>query len=189
MAKQALMDKMQKDYEKIALYYHTQEGELNDEEQKMLERWRSAYEILRKYPVKHVAIRKLMAAYDGLSESQAYVDVSNCIKYWNRNDKTKREMLDDFFIETIVVEITDNSTTRHKNLETLRRYLENVPDQEIDPMHSEKNAVYISFNINEKHIHISQHNLQKLSVDRAKKILESVPHEIIEDVNYETLND
>jgi hypothetical protein len=190
MAKQALMDKAFEDFEKISQFYRTGKGDLTDEQKEILQRWRSAYGILRDYPIQTAAVRKLKALYK-ISESQAYCDVTNAMKFWNRNAKVNREFLEDWVVNRLLHEVTTSKdeSVRAKNLATLQRYLEKMPDGSIDPVHSEKNPVYISFNINEKHIHISEHNVQKLSVDHAKKLLESVPHEIIEEADFETLND
>ena len=191
MPKPSLIQVANEQYEKISEYYLTgREDMLNSEQIAILDRWKSAYGILKDNPIKHVAIAKLRALYP-ISETQAAADVNNAMKFWSKNNKIDRDFLDAWFINKLLQEITDDDKDEHakaKNLATLQKYLQTMPAQEIDPRHIEKNNVNICFNIANQNIIINEKELHKLPQGDVTRLLDSLSHEIT-DVEAEEIMD
>jgi hypothetical protein len=140
------------DFTAISEYYSTGESvALTEKQQEILERLRTAHAILRKYPRKSVAILKLQARYPDLSREQAFVDVRNACRLWNKYDPIDRDFLEGWFLDWLMKEIANpasSDTARAKNMSTLQKYLALHPPVQIDPRLMESNQIFIQFNVN-----------------------------------------
>lgn len=186
MSKQSLVDKAQNDFEAISLYVLSGENAtLNTEQAEMLDRWISAYAILRQHPQKYIATKKLMLKYKDirLSKSQAELDVNNALKFFNKNNKVERDFLEGWFIDTLTYEISNsgNDIAKAKNLATLQKYLSNTPPIPIDPKLMEKHNINIQINVSGNVINFPEEDLRKLPLHIRERLLNSLPHEITEE--------
>ncbi len=188
MAKNAIDTIIDKNYEEISYFYAKGESDkLTPSQQQILERWRSADEILGKFPLKNVAARKLKARYPEISERQAYIDIDNACKFWNLHKPVDRDFLNRWFIDKLLSEIANKYATqasRAKNLATFGRYLENMPNQNIDPHHFEKNEVYIQININNQTVNLSEKDIMCFPKNVRENIIKTLyeNNEITEEV-------
>jgi hypothetical protein len=161
--KNAIEKVIDTNYEEISSFFAKGESDkLTPSQQHILERWRSVDEILRKFPRKSIAARKLKARYPNITERQALLDIDNACKFWNLHNYVDREFLNRWFIDRLLSEIANKYATqasRSKNLATLGRYIEAMPESSIDPHNFEKNDVYIQLNINSQTINLSEKDL------------------------------
>ena len=75
------------DFEAISEYYTTGSSTaLTEQQQRILERLRTAHAVMRKYPRKSVAALKLQARFPEISREQAYCDIRNACRLWNKYD-------------------------------------------------------------------------------------------------------
>ena len=181
MSKQSIDELATNDFEAISLYYQSGNNEALSQAQKdILDRWQSAYSILRQYPAKHVACRKLMLAYRGLSRAQAMNDVNNSMKFFNKYNKVDREFTEIWFLNTLMEAIADKNADEYakaKNLATLQKYLAQLPPVNIDPKLLEKNTVIIQVNNN---IAFTESDILKLPTNMRQRLLDSVSDNITE---------
>lgn len=190
MPKPSLMKIADEQYDKISEYFLTgREDQLNEEQRVILKRWKSAYDILWDNPTKRLAIAKLRQLYT-ISETQAAADVSNAMKFWSKNHSRDRDFLDNWFREKLVEEIIkgEDEYVKSKNFATLQKYLREMPAQEIDPRHIEKNTINICFKIANQNFTLNEKELYKLPKSDVTQLMDSLSHEIIEVEAEEILN-
>jgi len=77
---------------------------------------------------------------------------------------------------------------RAKNFATLEKYLRNMPANEIDPQHIEKNNINICFHIAGQNFTLSQKDLYKLPQSKVMALLHSISNEIIDVEAEEIMN-
>lgn len=183
MSRKSIMQIASDNYDQIIQYcLSNKEAELNDQQRLIVDRWRTAYDILRNTPVKYNAIKKLRLLYP-ISENQAAADVECAMKMWSFNNKYHKDFLDAFFINGLLKGIQEfkDEMAIAKMYANLQKYLKDMPANELDPRHMEKNNVYIQFNINNSQlINIPQNELNKLPQDKLQELFEGIPHEIKE---------
>lgn len=175
----------EEDFEAISQYYTTGQSEaLTERQQHILERLRTAHAILRKYPRKSVAALKLRARFPDISREQAFCDLRNACRLWNKYDPVDRDFLEGWFLDWLMKEIVNPATSdaaRAKNLATLQKYLSQLPPQKIDPKLMEANQIFVQFNINNRHVSIPENVLLKLPLDVRRQLLGSLDDEITEE--------
>ena len=71
-----------------------------------------------------------------------------------------------------------SEAVRSKNLATLQKYLENLPDNNIDPHLTEANNVYIQVNLNNKTFNLPEKALAALPVEIRQQILAAIDDNI-----------
>jgi hypothetical protein len=191
MPKPSLMSIASEQYEKISeLYLTGRDDQLNEEQIAILRRWKAAYMILEKYPAKYIAITKLQELYP-ISETQAATDIQNAMKFWNKNNSIDRDFLHALFINKLLEEITKpnaDESAKAKNFSTLQKYLKEMPAQEIDPKHIEKNNINICFNIANQNFVLNEKELYKLPKTDVVKLMDSLSYEIVEAEAEEIMN-
>ena len=175
----------EEDFEAISQYYTTGQSEaLTERQQHILERLRTAHAILRKYPRKSGAALKLLARFPDISREQAFCDLRNACRLWNKYDPVDRDFLEGWFLDWLMKEIANPATSdaaRAKNLATLQKYLSQLPPQKIDPKLMEANQIFVQFNINNRHVSIPENVLLKLPLDVRRQLLGSLDDEITEE--------
>jgi len=180
------------DFAAISEYYSTGESAtLTEKQQKILERLRTAHAILRKYPRKSIAVLKLQARYPDLSREQAFVDIRNACRLWNKYDPIDRDFLEGWFLDWLMKEIANpagSDTARAKNISTLQKYLAQLPPVKIDPKLMESNQIFIQFNINGKSMTLPEELIAKLPIELRRQFMDGIDNEIGEDTAYEILN-
>jgi len=180
------------DFEAISEYFTTgNSSALTEQQQRILERLRTAHAVMRKYPRKSVAALKLQARFPEISKEQAYCDIRNACRLWNKYDPVDRDFLEGWFLDWIMKEISDPASSdnaRAKNLATLQKYLSQLPPQKIDPKLMEANQIFVQFNINNKNVAIPEEVLMKLPADIRRQLLGSLDDEITENTAYEIIN-
>ena len=180
------------DFEAISEYFTTGDsGGLTDAQQRILERLRTAHAIMRKYPRKSVAALKLQARFPEISREQAFCDIRNACRLWNKYDPVDRDFLEGWFLDWLMREIADPATSdnaRAKDLATLQKFLSQLPPQKIDPKLMESNQIFVQVNINNKQVRIPEAVLMKLPVDIRRQLLGSLDDEITEETACEIIN-
>lgn len=180
------------DFEAVSEYFTTgNTTALTETQQRILERLRTAHAIMRKYPRKSVAALKLQARFPEISKEQTYCDIRNACRLWNKYDPVDRDFLEGGFLDWLMREISDPSTSdnaRAKNLATLQKFLSQLPPQKIDPKLMEANQIYVQFNINNKQVKIPETVLMKLPDDIRRQLLGSLDDEITEETACEIIN-
>ncbi len=180
------------DFEAVSEYFTTGNSTaLTEQQQRILERLRTAHAIMRKYPRKSVAALKLQARFPDISREQAYCDIRNACRLWNKYDPVDREFLEGWFLDWLMREIADPATSdnaRAKDLATLQKFLSQLPPQKIDPRLMESNQIYVQFNINNRHVSIPEAVLMKLPADIRRQLLGSLDDEITEETASQIIN-
>ena len=180
------------DFEAVSEYFTTgSTTALTETQQRILERLRTAHAIMRKYPRKSVAALKLQARFPEISKEQAYCDIRNACRLWNKYDPVDRDFLEGWFLDWLMREISDPSTSdnaRAKNLATLQKFLSQLPPQKIDPKLMEANQIFVQFNINNKQVKIPEAVLMKLPDDIRRQLLGILDDEITEETACEIIN-
>ena len=180
------------DFAVISQYYSTGESAaLTLKQQEILERLRTAHAILRKYPRKSVAVLKLQARYPDLSREQAFADVRNACRLWNKYDPVDRDFLEGWFLDWLMKEIANpacSDAARAKNLSTLQKYLAEHPPVQIDPRLMESNQIFIQFNVNGKTMTLSEDLIGKLPIELRRQFIDGINSEIGEETAYEIIN-
>lgn len=183
MSRKSIMQIASDNYDEIIQYCLSgKEDELNDQQKLMLDRWRTAYNILQDTPVKYNAIKKLKLAYP-ISENQAAADVECAMKLWSKNNKYDKDFLNSWFLNSLIDNMAKakDEIAKAKFFAVFQKYLKDMPSSELDPKHMEKNNVYIQFNINNSQfVNIPQNELNKLPQDQLQRLFEGIPHEIKE---------
>ncbi|MDL2312988.1 hypothetical protein LJC68_08955 [Bacteroidales bacterium OttesenSCG-928-B11] len=180
------------DFEAVSLYYSTGNSEsLSEKQKEILDRLRTAHAILRKYPRKSVAALKLQARYPHISKEQAFVDIRNACKFWNKYDSVDRDFLEGWFLDWLMKEIADpatSDTARAKNIATLQKFLAQLPPVKIDPKLMESNQIFIQFNFKDREFCMPENLLQRLPADVRSQLMGNLRDEIGEDTAFEILN-
>lgn len=180
------------DFNAISEYYTTGESTaLSEKQQVILERLRTAHAILRKYPRKSVAALKLQARFPDISREQAFIDVRNACRLWNKYESVDRDFLEGWFLDWLMKEIANpaaGDTARAKNLSTLQKYLALHPPVQIDPKLMESNQIFIQFNVNGKSLTLSEQLIAKLPQELRRQLMDGANGEICEDTAFEILN-
>ena len=190
--KKSLAQTNEENYQAIALYYSgTTDVELRDDQKAVLERWRTAHAILRKYPRPYVAAKMLQSRYPDISLAQARVDVQSAARLWNVAEKVDRDFIEGWFVDTLLKEISNpgaSEAVRAKNLQTLGAWLKAQPPVEIDPHLMERNQVNIIFQTDNRQVVYSEADILHLKPADREKLLTSMPHNLTEEQAAEILN-
>jgi len=183
MSRKSIMQIASDNYDVISEYYLTgRDEELNDQQLIILERWKAAYNILKDTPVKYNAIKKLKLLYP-ISENQAAADVECAMKFWSKNNKYDKDFLNSWFLNSLIENMSKakDELAKAKFFAVFQKYLKEMPSNELDPKHMEKNNIYIQFNLNNSQfINIPQDELNKLPQDQLQRLFDGIPHEIKE---------
>lgn len=169
------------DFSILQEYINTGSSKAIDEDhQRMLDICLRCYGLLRDFPQRNVCIRKLMALMKlPYSTAARYVDFTR--QTWGDYLSFKRDFLETFFVERLMYEISKpnaSEAVRSKNLATLQKYLENLPDNNIDPHLTEANNVYIQVNLNNKTFNLPEKALAALPVEIRQQILAAIDDNI-----------
>jgi hypothetical protein len=178
------------DFEAINIFYTTGKGELNEHQQEIVERVKTAYSLLSIHPTKQVAVNKLIAL-TGLSDRQAARHVDFAMRFWNKHNALDVDFIESWFVSTLLENIASpfaTGTEKARNLATLQKYIASLPEQKIDPKTVEKHNVYIQLNVKGNITNIAERDLIKLPESARRRILEKIPHEITEVEAEEILN-
>lgn len=164
-------------------------GVLSDEHKRMLDICLDCYAMLKKYPQRNVCISRLMVQ-QGLSYNTAakYVDFAR--NTWGSYVDLKRDFLETFFVEKLLEEISDkdaSEASRAKNLATLQKHLENMPEQRVDPKLMEKNTVLIQVNINGRMIPLPERLLERIPMDVRQEFLSALSGGVDDDTSVKLL--
>jgi hypothetical protein len=180
------------DFNAISQYYTTGESTaLSEKQQEILERLRTAHAILRKYPRKSVAVLKLQARFPDISREQAFIDVRNACRLWNKYESVDRDFLEGWFLDWLMKEIANpacSDTARAKNISTLQKYLALHPPVKIDPKLMESNQIFIQFNVNGREMTLSEELIAKLPAEVRRQFMDGANGEICEDTAFEIIN-
>lgn len=192
--KKSLETVVKDDFDEISAYYvNGKSSKLTESQQKILERWRAVDGILRKFPTKSIAVRKLVARYPEISERQARIDIDNACKFWDLHNRVDKDFINRWFVEKLLSEIANkfsSQVVRAKNLATLGRYIENMPEDVINPKYFENNSTYIQININQNTVNLSEKDLINFPKNVREKLLGIVnnSNEITEDIASEIMD-
>ena len=190
MPKKNLMELAVEDYNELATYFQDSNSEvLSPEQKQILERWRAAYSLIRKYPSKWKAVEELRKLYP-IGKAQAYADVMNAARFWNVYEKIDRDFLNTWFIDTLLQAISEaeDEGVKAKNLATLQKYLEKMPPDTIDPQLMEKNTFNIQIKMGDKSITLSEGELQRLPNSFLNKLVSNNAEEITDEEAEEIMN-
>lgn len=162
---------------------------LSTEYKKMLDICLDCYALLKKYPQRNVCIRRLMIQKElSYNTASKYVDFAR--NTWGSYVDLKRDFLETFFVEKILEEISDkdaSEATRAKNLATLQKHLESMPEQKVDPKLMEKNTVLIQVNINGRMIPLPERLLERIPMDVRQEFLSALSGEVDDDTSVKLL--
>lgn len=190
--KKSLAQENEENYQAIALYYSgATDVELRDDQKAVLERWRTAHAILRKYPRPYVAAKILKSRYPEISLAQARIDIQSTAKLWNVTEKVDRDFLENWFVDTLMKEISNpgaSEAVKAKNLQTLGAWFRSKPPVTIDPHLMERNQVNIIFQTDNRQIVYSEADILNLDPANREKLLTSIPHNLTEAQAAEIIN-
>lgn len=190
--KKSLAQTNDENYQAIALYYSgTTDVELRDDQKAILERWRTAHAILRKYPRPYVAAKMLQSRYPDISLAQARVDIQSATRLWNVSEKVDRDFIESWFVDTLLKEISNpgaSEAVKARNLQTLGAWLKAQPPVEIDPHLVERNQINIVFNTDNRQIVYSEADIMRLKPADRDRLLGSMPNSLTEAQAAEILN-
>lgn len=190
--KKSLAQTNDENYQAIALYYSgTTDVELRDDQKAILERWRTAHAILRKYPRPYVAAKMLQSRYPEISLAQARVDIQSATRLWNVSEKVDRDFIESWFVDTLLKEISNpgaSEAVKARNLQTLGAWLKAQPPVEIDPHMVERNQINIVFNTDNRQIVYSEADIMRLKPADRERLLGSMPNSLTEAQAAEILN-
>ena len=190
--KKSLAQTNDENYQAITLYYSgTTDVELRDDQKAILERWRTAHAILRKYPRPYVAAKMLQSRYPEISLAQARVDIQSATRLWNVSEKVDRDFIESWFVDTLLKEISNpgaSEAVKARNLQTLGAWLKAQPPVEIDPHLVERNQINIVFNTDNRQIVYSEADIMRLKPADRERLLGSMPNSLTEAQAAEILN-
>lgn len=190
--KKSLAQTNDENYQAIALYYSgTTDVELREDQKAILERWRTAHAILRKYPRPYVAAKMLQSRYPEISLAQARVDIQSATRLWNVSEKVDRDFIESWFVDTLLKEISNpgaSEAVKARNLQTLGAWLKAQPPVEIDPHLVERNQINIVFNTDNRQIVYSEADIMRLKPADRERLLSSMPNSLTEAQAAEILN-
>jgi len=171
-------------YQAITLYYSgVEDVSLSDKQKEILERWRTAHSLLRKYPRPYIAAKMMRSRYPDLSIQQARLDVQYAARLWNVTEKADREFIENWFVDALLKEISNpgaSEAVKAKNLQTLGSWLKNLPPVVIDPRLAERNQVNIVFNVDNREVNFTEAELLRLKLPDRERLLSSIPSSIDE---------
>lgn len=162
---------------------------LSDEHKRMLDISLDCYALLKKYPQRNICIRRLMIQQK-LSYNTAVKYVDFARNNWGSYVDLRRDFLETFFIEKLLEEISDSDASeasRAKNLATLQRHLESMPEQKVDPKLMEKNTVNLQININGRMILLPEKLLDRIPMDVRQDFLSALSGEVDDDTSVKLL--
>lgn len=176
-----MSDLTKADFNVVQEYINTGTSKaLDPDHQHMLDICVFCYGLLRDFPQRNVAIAKLMRAKNmPRTTATEYVDFTR--KTWGNFLDYKRDFLETFFIEKLMEEITSPSASeavRAKNLATLQKHLENMPDKGIDPHLTESNTVNIQVNMANNTFVLPEKVLATLPVEVRQQIMNSFDYRV-----------
>lgn len=190
--KKSLAQTNDENYQAIALYYSgTTDVELREDQKAILERWRTAHAILRRYPRPYVAAKILQSRYPEISLAQARVDIQSATRLWNVSEKVDRDFIESWFVDTLLKEISNpgaSEAVKARNLQTLGAWLKAQPPVEIDPHLVERNQINIVFNTDNRQIVYSEADIMRLKPADRERLLGSMPNSLTEAQAAEILN-
>ena len=105
-------------------------------------------------------------------------------KSWGDYLSVKKDFLQTYFLERLMYEISRPNASeaiRAKNLATLQKYIESLPENNIDPHLTEANNIYIQVNLNNKTFNLPERALAALPVDVRQQILAAIDDTIDDD--------
>lgn len=188
MSKNSVNDIAIRDFESISLYFEQGEnGIISPSQKEILQRWQSAYSILRQFPAKHTASRKLMLAYPGLSRAQSFIDLENAMKFFHKHAAIDRDFMEDWFLNKLMEEIANPNAeemARAKNLATLQKHISQLPPVRLDPKHLEKNDIFITIN----NVNFSEEEILRLPASIRQRFLNTISNEITDVQAEEIMN-
>jgi hypothetical protein len=191
MSRTSIENIADKDFEEISNYYVSGSSEkLSEAQQLMLNRWRAAANILKKFPQKSIAARKLALLFQ-ISTRQAQIDIDNATKFWNLVNPTDKAFLQQWLIDFLWTKLSAKSVseqTKAKYSATLERLISNIETEKLDPKLMEKNTVNIQFNVQNNQISLSEDDLKHIPESLKRKILALTTSEITEDNATEIMN-
>ena len=172
------------DFEIVQEYINTGSSKAIDaDHQRMLDICIKCYGLLRDFPQRNVCIRKLMALMNmPYTTAARYVDFTR--KTWGDYLSVTKEFLQTYFLESLMHEISRpgaSEAVRSKNLATLQKYIESMPDNNIDPHLTEANNIYIQVNLNNKTFNLPEKALAALPADVRQEILSAIDDTIDDD--------
>ena len=149
---------------------------MTPEYQRMVDICIDTYGLLKKYPQRNICVRRLMAMHGIVRDTaRAYVDF--CRDTWGNFIDLRREFLETWLVQRLVSEISNpnsNEAVRAKNMATLQKYLDKMPDNTIDPKVMESNTVYIQVNVNGHSVPLSEAELEQIPMAVRQKLLASI---------------
>ncbi len=168
-------------FEVVREYLHTgMSGALTSEQQDMLDKCIEAYGLLKRYPQRNVCIRQFMVTTKCAYNTAAkYIDFAR--RNWYNYLDLKPEFLKAFFLNHIMSEISSpdaSEAIRSKNLATLQKYIENMPDDQIDPKLMEANNIFIQVNVDGRKINLSEKLLDSLPQNVRCELLNALQGDI-----------
>lgn len=155
-----------KNFELVKEYINTGNSSvLNPETQRILDNCVIAYGLLKQYPLRNIAIKRFMALTKLTYKCAAkYIDFAR--HTWGDYLDISKEFLKTYLNHQLMTAISDPNTdpaTHAKLLEILRKHVDEMPDEQIDPKLMEQNTIVIQFNIgNGKSIQFTQDILNAL---------------------------
>lgn len=162
---------------------------LSEEHKRMLDICLDCYSLLKKYPQRNICIRRLMIQQKlAYNTAAKYVDFAR--NTWGSYVDLRRDFLETFFIEKLLEEISDSDASeasRAKNLATLQRHLESMPEQKVDPKLMEKNTVNLQININGRMILLPEKLLDRIPMDVRQDFLSALSGEVDDDTSVKLL--
>ena len=178
----------QANFEAVKQYINTGDtAALNAERKQMLSVCVKAYGILEQAPARGAAIRRLMSLMEELGSPMSYSTAARYIDFtrhtWGSYMGYSRDFVEAFFLNSLMAQIANPDASegcRAKNLATLQRHLEHLPEQTVDPKLMERNTVNIQFNIGEQNFSISEEALWRLPTAAREALMQAVGGEIDE---------
>ncbi len=162
---------------------------LSDEYKRMLDICLDCYALLKKFPQRNICIRRLIIQQQlSYNTAAKYVDFAR--NTWGSYVDLKRDFLETFFIEKLIDEISDSDASevvRAKNLATLQKHLESMPEQKVDPKLMEKNTVYLQININGRMVPLPEQLLDKVPMEVRQELLSALGGEIDDNTSVKLL--
>lgn len=183
MSKNSLVSLEDVNFEVLREYFITGKTEsLNAEKQHQITVCRDCWALMRKYPQRGALINQLMVMHDmPYTTAARYVDFTR--RTWGDYMDVTQSFLQSFFIDQLLKELSNPNarpSDKAKNLSTLQKYLQSMPQSDIDPTLMESNTININFQLGADNFQISQKDLRKLPMEMQEAILASVHNDITE---------
>lgn len=181
MSKNALALLEDINFEVLKEYFATGDtSALNEERKRQIAICRDCWALMRKYPQRGVLVHQLVAMH-GLHPKTATRFVDFTRNTWGDYMDVTQSFLQTFFLDQLMKELSNPNakpSDKAKNLATLQKHLQNMPQSDIDPTLMESNTININFNIGKDNIQIAQQDLRKLPKDMQELILASIHNDI-----------